>query len=591
MELTPEQARLRESRGPLVEALGISVQKNNCCKCPYHDDQHPSASVHLDKDEVWRFHCFTCKWKGDVFDVIARNQGRQLGDVLKEAKGEPESKPTIYPTLEKVEMQFRNREATYKYTHPDTKVIELVVIRYWDDNRKRFAQASPFQSGWILKAPQGKLPLYNRTRVREAESVIVVEGEKAVHALTSVGIVATTSPGGAGKAHKADWSPLAGKQVYLWADNDPVDPKTGEVTGEQHMQDVQAILKTMDTKLFWIDQKGLDLPPKGDAVEFLERNGGEKGDKRIAVQLVMDEAIPLGAAKQLESRIESMISGEWVNIEWPWYEMTMEAQALLPETVTAICGDPGAAKSFFMLEAFCHWHIAGEKTALFMLEDDRTYHLQRVLAQLEQNSRLTDSTWIAANPDQARVSVVNQRDIIESFGRTIYDAPDKIVTLTDLADWFEKRCQEGVTICGIDPVTAVKVSDQPWIDDQKFVFHVKAIAKKYHSRLIYVIHPRISNGKGRPSLSLLAGGAAYPRFSHSVFWLTRHDSPENAIVYSSDHGKRTVTYDRTLKISKARNGRGAGKDLAFTMNPETLCFTELGVVLAEVSNAAVSYES
>lgn len=579
MELTPEQLQLRQSREPLIRALGVSV-KGKACKCPYHDDKTPSASVHLDADGAWRFHCFTCEWKGDVFDVMARNEGRQLGDVLKEARGEAQvEKVVVYPTLEKATSLFPKVEEVYKYTNPDTRAIDLAVVRYYVEDKKRFAQLSPVSDGWVLKAPQGKLPLYNRSRVRESESVVVVEGEKAVHALASVGIVATTSPGGAGKAAKADWTVLTGKNVYLWPDNDPADIKTGKKTGEAHMLEVKSILECLDCSLFWIDPEGLDLPPKGDAVEFLQRNEGNRDDQRIAVQLVLDEAQSLGAAQALAARFEQIISGDWINLEWPWREMSAEAQALLPETVTALCGDPGAAKSLFMLEAFWHWHLAGEKTALFMLEDDRTYHLQRALAQLEQNSYLTQAEWIHANPEKVRQAFANQQDVIETFAKTIYDAPDQIVSLTDLADWFEARCKEGATVCGIDPVTAAQVSDKPWIDDQKFIFTVKSIAKKYHSRLIYVIHPRVAAGKSGPSLSRMAGGAAYSRFSHSVFWLTRSDHPETTEIYSGDYGRRQGTFERRLKIAKARNGRGAGSEIGFSLNPETLCFTEYGTII------------
>ena len=576
---------MRESREELARVLNVTLRGNNCC-CPYHDDKHPSASIHKDQDGAWRFHCFVCKVKMDVYDVIARNEGRSLAEVLKDSRGE-EQKPTVYSSLEKATSVFSNVEEVYKYTNPETKEIDLAVVRYHVDGRKRFAQLSPAEGGWILKAPQGKQPLYNRTRVLASESVVVVEGEKAVHELASVGVVATTSPGGAGKAQKADWTILKGKKVYLWPDNDPADEKTGLSTGIQHMKDVQGILETIDCEVFWIDPASLDLPPKGDAVDFLNQSEGTREDKRIAVQLVLDEAIGLGASRELSSRFEAIISGKWVNEEWPWHEMTSEAQALLPGTVTALCGEPGAAKSLLLLEAFWKWHLDGKKTALFMLEDDKTYHLQRVLAQLEQNSYLTQFEWVANNGEKAREAMQNHRDIIDTFGRTLYDAPDKLVTLGDLADWFEARCKEGATLCGIDPVTAAQTSDKPWIDDQKFIFDVKTIAKQYNSRLIYVIHPRIAGGKAGPSLSRLAGGAAYSRFSHSVFWLIRHDKPETSVLYSSDFGKRHVTYERTLKIAKARNGRGAGAEIGFTLNPETLCFSEYGVVVEHVKESRV----
>jgi hypothetical protein len=575
MSLAPEQEDLRQSKAAIVGALGVAL-RGTSCKCPFHSDQHASASVHYDKDGCWRFHCFTCQWKGDVFDVRAKMEGRTVGDVLKETRSD--TKPTIYPTLEAIIATYQNVETVYRYTHPETKAVELAVIRYCPNDRKQFAQCSPVENGWIKARPQTKLPLYNRKRVIASESVVVVEGEKAVHALHDIGIVATTSPMGAGKAKEADWSLLQSKTVYLWPDNDPADAKTGKKTGDDHMRDIEKILETMDVQLFWIDPIGLDLPAKGDAVDFIERNEGESTDKKIAVELVLQEAQPLGAAKELEARLHSIISGDWINIEWPWPMLTSEAQSLLPDTVTAMCGEPGAAKSFLLLESWWKWNLLGHRTAIFELEDDRVYHMHRVLAQLEQNALLTDTKWAHRNPEKVKDSYANQKDIIASLGKVMWDAPDKQVSTSDLADWFETRCQEGFKICIIDPVTAASASEKPWIDDQSFIFKVKTTAKRYHTRLIYAIHPRISNGKVGASLSRLAGGAAYPRFSHSVFWLTKYEKNKTADVWRPETGKRPVSFERGLKIQKARNGRGAGSELAFHLNEGSLCFEEYGSI-------------
>lgn len=580
MPLAPEQQDLRQSKSAIVGALGVSL-KGKACKCPFHDDRHASASVHYDQDGCYRFHCFTCNWKGDVFDVRARMEGRTVGDVLKETRPQEERKPIVYPTLEAVIATYPNVEFTYRYTNPETQVIEFAVIRYQPNGHKQFAQCSPVENGWIKARPQGTLPLYNRKRVIASESVIVVEGEKSVHALHDIGMVATTSPMGAGKAKEADWTPLAGKTVYLWPDNDSPDPKTGKVAGADHMRDVQKILETMDAKLFWIDPAGLDLPPKGDAVDFIERNQGNADDKKIAVELVLQEAQGLGAGQELGARLESVIAGEWVNIEWPWPLLTTEAQSLLPDMVTAFCGDPGAGKSFALLQSWWQWNLLGIRTALFELEDDRVYHMQRVLAQLEQNALLTDTKWIHQNPERVRESYANQKDIIDSLGKVMWDAPDKQVSTSDLADWFETRCQEGFQISIIDPVTAAVASDKPWIDDQRFIFRVKTTAKRYHARLIYAIHPRISNGKVGASLSRLAGGAAYPRFSHSVFWMTKYDKSKTEQVWTPETGGRPVSFERGLKISKARNGPGAGTELAFHLNTGSLCFEEYGTISPE----------
>ncbi len=570
MELTTEQTQERESRTALVGALGVAM-KGNACRCPFHDDKHPSAGIYRDTDGVYRFKCHVCDWSGDVFDVRSRMENRSLSDVLKEGRPDPQ---TIYPTLESILKTYSNIEQVYKYTNPETRLVDLAVVRYQPNGHKQFAQCSPRSTGWVKSRPDGKMPLYNRARISKSESVVVVEGEKAVHALFDVGIQATTSPMGAGKAALADWSILKGKKVYLWPDNDQ--------KGIEHMEAVRSILDA-DCELYWIDPANLGVPLKGDVVEFLENNAGTPEDQRSAVGLVLDEAIPLGAAQELGRRFQSIIAGDWVNIEWPWRHMSTESQSLLPDTVTAICGDPGCGKSFLLLEAFWKWHLSGRKVAMFELEDDKVYHLQRVLAQLESNAELTNAEWIRSNPDRTTASHVNQKDIIESLGRVMWDAPDRQVTLTELADWFEARCEEGFEVCAIDPVTAAVSNDKPWIEDQNFIFRVKTIAKKFHSRLIYAIHPRISQGKVGASLSRLAGGAAYPRFSHSVFWLTRHEKEKSANVWNESGGTRPVSFERSLRIAKARNGRGAGSELAFHLNRGTLCFEEYGTVVGEMS--------
>lgn len=80
----------------------------------------------------------------------------------------------------------------------------------------------PFDATGAAKMPDPR-PLYRLAQINTASEVVLVEGEKCADALQTVGIEATTVMGGANAdPKKTDWSPLAGKTVLVWEDNDSV---------------------------------------------------------------------------------------------------------------------------------------------------------------------------------------------------------------------------------------------------------------------------------------------------------------------------------------------------------------------------------
>jgi putative DNA primase/helicase len=110
--------------------------------------------------------------------------------------------------------------------------------------------------------PNGK-PLYNLPKIKDADTVYFVEGEKVAAYLSTVGIVATTC-GGAQDHDKADLSPLSGKAVYLWPDNDDA--------GRKHMEAVRSLLNGLGCTTHLINIDALELPLKGDAYDWLKIN-------------------------------------------------------------------------------------------------------------------------------------------------------------------------------------------------------------------------------------------------------------------------------------------------------------------------------
>ena len=95
--------------------------------------------------------------------------------------------------------------------------------------RKQFAPLSLWRmkSGrlvWKWKAPSEPRPLLGLDRLAASPDAVavIVEGEKARDAAAQLlpDAVAVTWAGGAQAVDKADWSPLAGREVWLWADAD-----------------------------------------------------------------------------------------------------------------------------------------------------------------------------------------------------------------------------------------------------------------------------------------------------------------------------------------------------------------------------------
>lgn len=122
------------------------------------------------------------------------------------------------------------------------------------------------RGAWVMgepPKPEAGKPLYNldALHARHGERVMIVEGELKADYLMMCGILATTS-GGASSDDVTDWLPLAGRDVITWADNDDA--------GAGYQDRVTSKLHALGCTVQHIDITQLDLPPKGDVVDWLK---------------------------------------------------------------------------------------------------------------------------------------------------------------------------------------------------------------------------------------------------------------------------------------------------------------------------------
>lgn len=127
--------------------------------------------------------------------------------------------------------------------------------------------------------------------------VIICEGEKCTEALYDLfhqkdlleRFIPLTS-GGASSASSANWSPLVGRNVLVWPDND--DP------GARYAQDVVGMVSGIANSIELLDPLMLQLPPKGDAVDWISANTETPIDAMLSA---LEEATIAPVVQQSES--------------------------------------------------------------------------------------------------------------------------------------------------------------------------------------------------------------------------------------------------------------------------------------------------
>jgi hypothetical protein len=91
---------------------------------------------------------------------------------------------------------------------------------------------------WLWRGWPAPRPLFRLDLLAAYPNAIVVvcEGEKATCAAQEMlplpDFVCITSPGGSQAAHKADWSAVSGRKVYIWPDNDEAGRKYAQVVAD-----------------------------------------------------------------------------------------------------------------------------------------------------------------------------------------------------------------------------------------------------------------------------------------------------------------------------------------------------------------------
>jgi len=290
------------------------------------------------------------------------------------------------------------------------------------------------------------------------------------------------------------------------------------------------------------------------------------------------EKTPDSPSREVHDEIDEIIGGERYCVKFPWSCMNSSTQALLPGYVSALCGTPGASKSFLVLQMFTDWLQTQPpiKASVLMLEDARSFHLRRVWAQLAGNAFLTDDDWINKHQDEVAESYSTHKATLDRIGKHIHVPGDMngIISSKWVIAWIEKQFKDGDRVLIVDPISLIDWREI-WIEDKRFLLKTKKLAEKYKGSVILVVHPKKGAGDA-PHLDSLGGSASIPRFSHTTFWLEYHSMKSDKIKCSA--GIFQSTFNRTMHVLKGRSGPGSGNKIALLFKSESLLTEEVGFI-------------
>lgn len=397
--------RLREAlarHGSRVEDKGTN---NFMAQCPAHEDRNPSLNVTGIEGQALA-HCFA----GCTNDAVLGALDWEPRDLFDNPKG-------------------------VDYCYDDGRIVRR-------SPSKRFSQ-----SGNLKSTPR----LYRFRKVARAvaagERVFLVEGEKDVHALESLGVVATTAPMGAGNFGKVDISPLQGADIVAVVDND----EPGRKWAAKVASKLDGVARSVEFAKAASGKDAADHVAAGLGLdEFVSEGHGAADESTSQTSQAPDDAVrtvrsvrnPEGDPEETHTSNGSHTDlSEWLqrNVrDGAWLDaqefppLRYAVPGLIPEGFTLLVGPPKAGKSWLALDLLLALSGAGQalgkvevpekQRVLYLALEDGDRRMQDRCQQLLDGSAIperfhyltriqpgqimeTIDTWLALYPDTVLVVV------------------------------------------------------------------------------------------------------------------------------------------------------------------------------------------
>lgn len=340
--------------------------KNGKAKCPAHDDEHPSLSVHEDASGKVLLNCFA----GCRTEDIVRALGLSMSDLFPD-------------TTDKSSREIERR--THLYEDGECR---KTIIKYEDNHKSAFWERLE-NGSWIRGLNGRKPPLYNRCLLDDPDitTLFLSESEKDADWLDVFGLKAL-SFGGA-ENWRAEYADLfVGRTVIILPHND--DP--GRKAAERAARDLVA--KGIKVKVLpsdvWGKQKGADVADwikAGHSNVTLHNLVSETPEFEMMIDNIQE-----GEDDQGSGTVYSPLPlGSFLSLDLP--ERDYVIAPVCPEQgLVMVYGPRGIAKTWVALQlayavacggvVFAHWQAPKPRKVLYIDGEMSAQAMQKRLTSI-----------------------------------------------------------------------------------------------------------------------------------------------------------------------------------------------------------------
>jgi hypothetical protein len=424
------------------------------------------------------------------------------------------------------ELERRHGPKSAWWVYRDAGGEPVGLVLRWDGPAgKSIRPVSKTPAGWIIGGMPTPRPLYalpDLLATKPGDRVYVTEGEKAAAACRAVGLVATTSPHGSKSAAKADWSPVAGRDLVILPDHDDA--------GDTYAADVARLATCAGAKsvrIVRLVELWAGMPEGGDMADLVEHRRGGGGDVdpiRAEVEALTDKTTattPKPAPIDGAPVIVRLSDVKPEPVAWLW------PGRIALGKLTLIAGDPGLGKSFLTLD------MAARVSRGWAWPDApgvATTPGGVVLLSAEDGVADTIRPRLdAAGADVARIVALEAIRSVGDNGRESARTFDLSRDLPALESAI--RSVEGCRLVVIDPVTAYLggVDSHKNAEIRGLLAPLGAIAERHRVAVVAVTH--LNKSGGGPAIYRAMGSLAFAAAARAAWAVSKDkDDPRRRLL-------------------------------------------------------------